>query len=71
MENSFNNKESKKAPLANIHPAIFIVIILIATFITYQVFNSRKSFQNKNNIILFTVYVYTFPCVDIEYVARK
>jgi uncharacterized protein len=38
LENNLNNKDFKKAPLANLHPAIFIVIILIATFITYQVF---------------------------------
>ncbi|MFA5403804.1 MAG: hypothetical protein WC358_02605, partial [Ignavibacteria bacterium] len=38
MENNLNNKETKKAPLENLHPAIFIVIILITTFITYQVF---------------------------------
>lgn len=38
MENDLNNKETKKAPLAKLHPAVFIVIILISTFITYQVF---------------------------------
>lgn len=38
MENDLNNKEPKKAPLANMHPAVFIVLVLIATFVTYQVF---------------------------------
>jgi uncharacterized protein len=38
LNNNINNNETKKAPLANVHPAVFIVIILITTFITYQVF---------------------------------
>jgi uncharacterized protein len=38
VENNQNEKNIKKAPLANLHPAIFIVITLIAVFITYQVF---------------------------------
>lgn len=38
MEDNIDNKETKKAPLGNLHPAMFIVIILVATFITYQVF---------------------------------
>jgi uncharacterized protein len=38
LENNSNNKEPKKAPLSNLHPAVFIVIVLITTFITYQVF---------------------------------
>jgi len=33
-----NNREPKKAPMSNLHPAVFIIILLITTFITYQVF---------------------------------
>jgi membrane protease YdiL (CAAX protease family) len=33
-----NNREPKKAPLSKMHPAVFIVILLITTFVTYQVF---------------------------------
>lgn len=38
MENNLNNQETRKAPLEKLHPAIFIVIVLLSTFITYQVF---------------------------------
>jgi uncharacterized protein len=38
LENNTNITEPKKAPMSNMHPAVFIVIILITTFITYQVF---------------------------------
>ncbi len=38
LEDNSDNQETKKAPLANLHPAVFIVIVLIAVFITYQVF---------------------------------
>jgi uncharacterized protein len=37
VENNPNEKNIKKAPLANLHPAVFIVITLITVFITYQV----------------------------------
>lgn len=38
LENNQNGNIEKKAPLANMHPAIFIVIVLMSTFIAYQVF---------------------------------
>jgi uncharacterized protein len=38
LEENLENKETKKAPLSKLHPAVFIVIVLITTFITYQVF---------------------------------
>jgi len=38
VEENPEENTPKKAPLANMHPALFIVLVLIATFITYQVF---------------------------------
>ncbi len=38
MENNLKTQEARKAPLGKLHPAIFIVIVLLSTFITYQVF---------------------------------
>ncbi|MBI5402185.1 MAG: CPBP family intramembrane metalloprotease [Ignavibacteriae bacterium] len=38
MEENPNENIPRKAPLANMHPAVFIVIVLFTTFITYQVF---------------------------------
>lgn len=38
MEESPKENTPKKAPLANMHPAVFIVIVLLTTFIAYQVF---------------------------------
>lgn len=38
LENNLNTRETRKAPLGKLHPAIFIVIVLLSTFITYQVF---------------------------------
>jgi membrane protease YdiL (CAAX protease family) len=38
LENNQNGNIKKKAPLANMHPAVFVVIVLISTFIAYQIF---------------------------------
>ena len=38
MENQDNKNISRKAPFAGMHPALFVALVLIAVFITYQVF---------------------------------
>lgn len=38
MEEDNNNTGAKKSPMGNLHPAVFIVIVLLTSFISYQVF---------------------------------
>lgn len=44
MDNYNDNREPRSAPLAKMHPAAFIAILLITTFITYQIFGGVLTF---------------------------
>jgi membrane protease YdiL (CAAX protease family) len=42
-EQNNNSIESENAPLANMHPAIFVVLVLFIVFVTYQIFGGFLS----------------------------